>query len=211
MHRAYTFGERLADGAIHLVGIVGGLLATIYLLGRAFPDLSWSASVSLIIYATAMIAMFAFSAAYNLIDVQAWADRLRRFDQAAIFVKIAGTYTPFAVIKIGGFTGYGLLAGIWSVALVGIAGKLLSARPWKRTTIFLYLALGWVGALVAIFAFDTLSTTSLLLLVAGGLLYSFGLIFHVWSRLPYQNATWHLFVLAATACHFLAIASVVFE
>lgn len=211
MHRAYTFGERLADGAIHLVGIVGGLVATIYLFGRAFPDLSFSASASLLIYATAMVAMFTFSAAYNLIDVQAWTDRLRRFDQAAIFAKIAGTYTPFAVMKIGGFAGYGLLAGIWSVALVGIAGKLLSARPWKRTTILLYLALGWVGALVAIFAFDTLSPTSLFLLVAGGLLYSFGLIFHVWSKLPYQNATWHLFVLAATTCHFFAIVSVVFE
>jgi len=136
---------------------------------------------------------------------------LRRFDQAAIFAKIAGTYTPLAFAKIGGLTGAGLLIGVWSVALFGIVGKLSSARRWERTTIVLYLALGWIGVLAISAMLDTLEPVSLILLFAGGILYSVGVIFHLWSSLPYQNAIWHLFVLVATASHFLAIVSAVFE
>lgn len=211
MHRTYTFGERIADGAVHAVGVIGGLTAAVILLVMAFPELPVPVSASLSVYAVAMVAMFGFSAAYNLIDVPAWSDRLRRFDQAAIFAKIAGTYTPLAFVKIGGLTGYGLLIGVWSVALFGIVGKLSSARPWKRTTILLYLALGWAGVLAIFAMLETIEPASLILLFSGGVLYSVGVIFHLWSRLPYQNAIWHLFVLVATASHFLAIVWAVFE
>lgn len=211
MHRVYTFGERIADGAIHAIGVTGGLIAAIVLLAMAYPELPVPVSASLSVYALAMVAMFGFSAAYNLIDVPAWTDRLRRFDQAAIFAKIAGTYTPLAFVKIGGFTGYGLLIGVWSVALFGIVSKLSSSRRWERTTIVLYLALGWVGVLAIFAMLETIEPASLILLFVGGILYSVGVIFHLWSKLPYQNAIWHLFVLVATASHFLAIVWAVFE
>lgn len=211
MQRVYTIRERIADGAIHAIGVFGGLVAAVILLAMAYPALPVPVSASLSVYAVAMVAMFGFSAAYNLIDVPAWADRLRRFDQAAIFAKIAGTYTPLALVKIGGMTGTGLLIGVWSVALFGIVGKLSSSRRWERTTIVLYLALGWVGVLAISAMLETLEPVSLILLFAGGILYSVGVIFHLWSSLPYQNAIWHLFVLVATASHFLAIVWAVFE
>jgi len=211
MHRVYTIRERIADGAIHAIGVIGGLIAAVILLATAYPELPVPVSASLSVYAVAMVAMFGFSAAYNLIDIPAWADRLRRFDQAAIFAKIAGTYTPLAFAKIGGLTGAGLLIGVWSVALFGIVGKLSSARRWERTTIVLYLALGWIGVLAISAMLDTLEPVSLILLFAGGILYSVGVIFHLWSSLPYQNAIWHLFMLVATASHFLAIVWAVFE
>lgn len=211
MHRIYTFRERIADGTIHAIGVIGGLAAAVFLLVMAYPQLPAPVSVSLSVYAIAMVAMFGFSAAYNMIEVPRWADRLRRFDQAAIFAKIAGTYTPLAFVKIGGLAGTGLLIGVWSVALFGIIGKLSSSRRWDRTTIVLYLALGWVGVLVIFAMLETLEPASLILLFIGGILYSVGVIFHLWSSLPYQNAIWHLFVLVATASHFLAIVWAVFE
>lgn len=210
MDRPYTFSERLADGLIHAVGILAGLIASTSMLITAVTTLPASLSVGLMVYAVSMLAMFGFSAAYNLLDIPNWKDRLRRLDQAAIFAKIAGTYTPFALAKIGGVGGYGLLIGVWTLALCGIVGKLILAHRLQRTTIMLYLALGWAGIIAILAMLDTIGTASLVFLVTGGILYSVGIIFHVWASLPYQNAIWHLFVLAATASHFLAIVWAVF-
>lgn len=154
--------------------------------------------------------MFSFSAAYNLLPVPNWKGTLRRLDQSAIFLKIAATYTPFALIKMGGLAGYSLLSVVWIVALLGAAGKLLLKSNWNGIDVALYLALGWAGLAAFRPLADSVTPTVLALLGIGGVLYSVGVIFHVWRDLRYQNAIWHAFVLAATCCHFGAVTTAMF-
>ena len=210
MYPNYTLGERIADGCIHVAGVSAGLIGFITLLVLSFLYLPFSSTTSLFIYGAAMLAMFSFSAAYHLITLPDWRGLLRRLDQAAIFLKIAGTYTPFAFIKMGGIWGYGMLAIIWSIALVGAGAKLFIKERWDNISIYLYLGLGWVGVLFLFPLFSALPVTSSILLVVGGVLYSIGVIFHRWEGLLYQNAVWHGFVLVATGCHYGAVVSAVF-
>ena len=120
-------------------------------------------------------------------------------------MKIAGTYTPFALLKIGGFWGYGLFGTVWFFALLG-AGMILSMRQNRSNWIvLLYIALGWVGVAVLWPLVASLSAVALFFLFSGGILYSTGTIFHVWESLPFSNVIWHGFVLVATVCHYFAI------
>ena len=208
--RAYTQHEVFADGIIHLIGVVGGLVAATALVTASLITQPVTDSAAILVYAVAMVAMFSFSAAYNLIDHPGWKDPLRRCDQAAIFLKIAGTYTPFALVKIGGVAGAALFSGVWLVAVAGAAGKLFIRRRWDHISVVLYLALGWVGVIAFYPVVESINLPSLVLLAIGGALYSLGVVFHLWSSLPYQNAIWHLFVLIATFTHFAAIAFAVF-
>lgn len=210
MERAYTSSELISDGVIHVIGVSAGLIAVVTILMIAAPSLPALSTLSLVIYGVAMIAMFSFSAAYNLIRVPGWKSRLRRLDQAAIFVKIAGTYTPFALVKLGDVTGFALLGVVWTVALSGAAAKLTLAARWDRLAVVLYLMLGWVGVLVWGSLTAALSSTTLILLGIGGVVYSIGVIFHLWHSLPHQNAIWHLFVLVGTGFHFGAVATALF-
>jgi hemolysin III len=205
----YTVRERIADGIIHAVGVSGSVVATMIVLSIAMPGLPAQSAISLIVYSVAMIAMFSFSAAYHLIPHAHWKGGLKRLDQAAIFLKIAGTYTPFAVVSLGGLWGYGLLGAVWFVALFGALTKLFLRNDLGGFTIALYLALGWAGIAVIQPLSASVSPGTLTLIGAGGLLYTIGVIFHLWHSLPYQNAIWHLFVLVAASCHFAAVVDAV--
>lgn len=211
MYPAYTRGERLADACIHAVGVIGGVIAVIALMVAAIPTLPTSTTVTVAVYGIAMIAMFGCSAAYHLIPVPDWKSMLRRLDQAAIFLKIAGTYTPFALIKIGGTWGYSVFGAVWIAALAGATAKLVLTSNWDRLSVILYVALGWAGIIILQPLISSVSLTTLLLLGAGGVLYTLGVVFHLWNSLPYQNAIWHLFVLAGTACHFAAVNTAIFD
>ncbi len=205
----YSVRERVADGIVHALGVSGSLVATIIVLTMAVPSLPAHSAISLVIYGLAMVAMFSFSAAYHLIPVPHWKAGLRRLDQAAIFVKIAGTYTPFAMVSLGGFLGYGLLGAVWSVALLGALAKLFLTDGLRGFSVALYLGMGWSVLAVLQPLSQSVPTGALILLGSGGILYTIGVVFHLWKDLPYQNAIWHLFVLAAASCHFAAIVDAV--
>ncbi|MEO0809187.1 MAG: hemolysin III family protein [Pseudomonadota bacterium] len=210
MNRAYTVSERISDGVIHVIGVVGGIIAVSIMLAVAVTYLPALSVASLVIYGICMVAMFGFSAAYHLIDVPAWKDKLRRLDQAAIFLKIAATYTPFALIKMGGVSGFGLLGSVWTIAILGAVAKLMLSTRWDRLAIALYLMLGWAGLFVWPSLAASISWTTMVLLGIGGFVYSIGVIFHLWNSLPHQNAIWHLFVLVGTGFHFSAVATALF-
>lgn len=207
--REYSRAEIMADGAVHLAGIVASLIAVPLLLVFALPRFDAATSVSLGVYGSAIILLFLVSAAYHLIPHMHWKPVLRRFDQAAIFLKIAGTYTPL-VMLLGSAFGYAVLAVVWLTALSGALGKLLLRRHFDRISLVIYLPLGWASLLLAWPIFNTLPLAASVLIVAGGLLYTVGVIFHVWEKLKFQNAIWHAFVLAASGCHFAAVASASF-
>src|SRR5215510_13355199 len=165
-------GERIADNIIHVIGLAVGLTAVIAMMVAALGSLSAASTASLAIYGAGMFTMLACSAAYHMIPIVAWKGFLQRLDHAAIFLKIAGTYTPFGAIKIGGTTGLALLGTVWSVALLGSGAKLLLASTWDRLAIPLYLALGWCGIVMFPHLAGSLTQPTLILLALGGVLYT---------------------------------------
>jgi len=205
----YTVRERIADGCIHAIGVTASLVAltALLIIGVESQVTLWI--VSLVIYGLALVATFSFSAGYHLVVRPKLKEVLRRLDHAAIFLMIAGTYTPFVLIKMNNAWGLGLLAVVWTMAAIGIAIKLFAPRFLDGLSTALYLVQGW--AVIAAWEplMSALPGHVLTLLVVGGVLYTIGVVFHLWERLPYQNAIWHGFVLSAASCHYAAVIVVV--
>jgi hemolysin III len=203
--RPYRRAEQLADNAVHIAGVAFGIAGAVWpaIMMPALPSLGERLSVA--VYALALLAMLSASAAYNiwpLTPVKAW---LRRIDHSAIYIMIAGTYTPFIAQIPSGWTPLALLTVVWGVAIAGLMLKLVLPGQLDRLSIVLYLALGWSG----LAAYDALRLAlgpgTLWLLAVGGAIYSAGVVFHLAERLPFQNALWHLFVLGGAGVHYVAV------
>lgn len=201
----YDRSELIADGAIHFVGVGLGLGATTTLIVLTSGS---SASIHPVIvagYALCLLSMLVFSAAYNLCPVSPRKWLLRRFDQSAIYLLIAATYTPFITQLNDRDLAASLLVALWSAAAVGIVLRLLFPGRFDRLSVVLYIAMGWSGIIAYDKAIASLSGSILTFIATGGVLYTLGVIFHLWERLRYQNAIWHAFVLLGAACHFNAV------
>lgn len=205
MGRQCSRAELVADAIVHLLGLAFavGAVSTLVILLSLKPDLS--RGISLGLYAFGLVAMLVCSALYNMTSRAQWKALLRRFDHAAIFVMIAGTYTPFSLLLIGGIWGWALLGFVWGVALIGVVLKLCYPLRFEKLSVVAYLVLGWTIVVALEPLVNSASLAGLTLLITGGGLYSLGVVFHLWERLPFQNAIWHVFVLAAAACHYAAI------
>ena len=161
--------------------------------------------VSVLVYVVGLLAMLAFSAAYNMWPITPTKWILRRFDHSAIYLLIAGTYTPFLALMKSSLLSAGLGIGVWVSALVGMVLKLALPGRFDRFAIVLYLLLGWSGVIAYESMTSALPGPGLWLLAIGGILYSIGTLFHVWQTLRFQNAIWHAFVLLAASCHYSAV------
>ncbi len=196
-----------ADAAVHALGLILGVVGAVAILFIAARSSAPGQVVPILVYVVGLLSMLGCSAAYNLRLASPRREWLRRFDHAAIFVMIAGTYTPLTILKLREPWSSGLTAVMWTAAALGIAAKLLQPRRIESLSVVLYLLMGWIG----LFAIDELLASvgqgTLLLLLAGGVVYSLGTIFHLSSRLPYQQALWHASVLAAASIHYAAILS----
>jgi hemolysin III len=201
-----TRAEYIADAAVHALGVAFALIAAPILIASSAARGDAAEIVSISVYAATLVAMFGFSAAYNLLTSLRWREVLRRLDHGTIYLKIAGAYTPFAALSFEAETGRPLLLGVWTVALIGFGVKLAGARRFDIVSIPLYLALGWAVLFVIGEAIESLSPGALTLITVGGGLYTLGVVFHVWESLPFQNPIWHLHVLAGTICVFSAVA-----
>lgn len=201
----YTPREIVADGVVHVIGLALGLFGAGAIVVVGVQRATGVELASVIVYTAGLLAMLALSAAYNLWPVSPWKWFLRRFDHAAIYLLIAATYTPFLMQLKNTAIAHTMLTGVWLAAAGGMAMKLLLPGKLDRAAIAVYLALGWCG----IAAFDAiqgaLPVTALWLIVAGGVLYSLGVIFHSWRTLKFHNAIWHGFVVTAAACHYFAV------
>ena len=205
----YDRAELIADGVVHGIGVFSAIIAVTVLIVLAAVFAPASEIVTVSVYAAGLLAMLGFSAAYNLWPVSRRKWILRRFDHSAIYVLIAATYTPiFAQLQDRAFA-MSLLAGVWGVAAVGIAVKLLFPGRFDRLSVGLYLAMGWSGLIAYDAGLSSLPSVALWFIFAGGLLYSFGVIFHAWQRLRFQNVIWHSFVLLGAACHYTAVLDLV--
>ncbi len=201
----YDRVELIADGVVHAVGIVFGLIAATVLVVLTAVYASGRDIVAVSIYVMVLLSMLVLSASYNLWPVSRTKWVLRRFDHSAIYVLIAATYTPFIMELKDSVFAIALLIGVWCVAIVGIGLKLAYPGRFDRLAVGLYLALGWSGIMLYDSVVTALPRMALWYVLAGGALYSRGVIFHAWRRLRFQNVIWHCFVLLGAACHYTAV------
>jgi len=193
--------ETIADGAVHVAGLALAVPASLWLIHQA-PVAAYPATA---IYAACMVFAFAASALYHLLPFDRWRGLLGRVDHAAIYFKIAGTYTPFVVV-MGLWLGYGVLALVWLLAAGGAVAKLFFWRLDGRGSLALYLGMGWLSVLLLWPMVQHLPGISVALVAIGGLTYSAGTLVYAHPGMRYQNAIWHAFVLGASICFFIAIA-----
>lgn len=200
----YTRAEILSDAVVHGLGLVAVLVAVPVLVTLAAVLRGDMATVTAAaVYGGALILMIACSAIYNTVGRQRWGHVLQRLDHSAIYVKIAGTYTPFLTLS-GGQAGW-LLTGIWGAALVGVGLKLASPDRWRWIGLALYLALGWAGLFAGADFLATLSTPVLVLILTGGALYTLGVLFYLAEGMPFHYTIWHVLVLAASFVFYAAV------
>ncbi|MCS6760535.1 MAG: hemolysin III family protein [Candidatus Devosia euplotis] len=203
-HRTYTIGELVADGIVHVLGLVGatvsGAVLLVFVIIETAPELP-----ALALYVGSLIAVLGVSLAYNLWPVSPAKKLLARFDQAAIFLFMAGSYTPFLTVIGGTTSGMLMTTFVWGASLIGVALKLIVPEHFGRLAIALYLAIGWSGILVFQSLAQALPNSTMMLLLAGGVTYSLGIIFHLWEKLKFQNALWHFFVVGGASLHLWAV------
>jgi hemolysin III len=204
-HRPFTTAEKVVDGIVHILGLIVAIAAGSVLLAFSIIETAPEAVPALAVYVGSLVAVLGVSLAYNLWPVSPVKMWLARFDQAAIFLFIAGTYTPFLAVLGGTTTGVLMTSFVWGASLIGVALKLIVPERFGRLAIALYLAIGWSGILVFQSLAQTLPTTTMWLLLAGGMTYSLGIIFHLWERLKFQNALWHVFVVVGASLHLWAV------
>jgi hemolysin III len=194
-----------ADFAVHLIGMLSGAMGAAALVILAAASGASTVFWSVLVYSVALIAMLGFSAAYHLRRASARRELLRRLDHGAIFVMIAGTYTPFTVCVLDGGLAIWSTVSIWLAAVTGAAIKFVYPRRLERASIPIYLALGWAVLVIARPLFAAVDRPTATLIVVGGVVYSIGTAIHCWRRLPFHDSIWHGLVLVAASCHYAAI------
>jgi len=204
--QGYSLAEEIANSISHGIGLVFGIVGLVLLLVQATEtNANTVAIASYSLYGGSMILLFLASTLYHAIPNARAKRWLKLFDHCAIYLLIAGTYTPFLLVGLNSPLAKGLMIVIWSLALAGILFKLTIAHRFKMLSLVTYLLMGWLSLVVIYQMVIKLAPGSVTLLALGGLVYSLGVIFYVCKRIPYNHAIWHGFVLGGSACHFFAI------
>jgi hemolysin III len=201
----HSFGDELASSIIHGIGIVLSIAGLATLVAFAALHGDALGVVACAVFGSTLVLLYTASTLYHSISVAAARPALRAFDHIAIYLLIAGTYTPFTLIALPGSWGWSLFVAVWTLALAGSALELGLLKRYHKLAVLLYVGMGWIGMI----AFKPLSAHlhvgGMTLLIAGGLAYTLGVPFYLWRRLPYHHALWHVFVLAGSVLHFLAV------
>jgi hemolysin III len=205
LSRAYSRAELIADGIVHGVGIFIAIAAGSVLLAVSAYFAAPAEYAATVFFVISLLAALSISCAYNLWPPSPLKWRLRRLDHAAIYLLIAGTYTPFLFQLEDPVVARLMTAIVWGGALCGIALKLLLPGLFDRLAVLFYLAIGWSGVVMIHSLGAILPASTIWFVVSGGVVYSLGVIFHVWRKLRFQNALWHGFVVAGAALHLAAV------
>jgi hemolysin III len=198
--------EELASAAIQGGAAAASAACLVYLVIRAGPRQDAAGLTALIVYAVSMFIAFLVSALYHGVQNERVKPILQKIDHCTIFVLIAGTYTPVAMLPLRHHDGVALLAAIWALAAVGIVLRLGDAPPFRRIAIPLYLLMGWLGLGWSAPLYRAIGPGPSLLMIAGAISYTSGLLFYRWQHRQFTNSVWHLFVVAGGTCFFIAIA-----
>lgn len=201
----YSIGEEIANSITHGVGwllSLGGLAALV-----TYAALTGGALrvVSCAVFGATLVMLYAASTLYHALTSRRAKRVFRVLDHSAIFLLIAGTYTPLALVALGGAWGWTLFGCVWFLAVVGVLLNTLAHNRWRWLSITLYLAMGWLVVVAIKPLVAALTPSALALVVIGGLAYTGGLAFYGWKKLPYSHAVWHVFVLAGSVLHYFAV------
>ena len=204
-YRPLTLAEEIANGISHGVGLLLALVAIPFLLLPAIEAGRVRFIVGVSVFGATVILLYLASTLYHSLTHEAAKRLFRLLDHAAIFLLIAGTYTPFALGVLRGPWGWSLLAAIWTLAFVGITLKIRKRTRDSRISIVLYVIMGWLAVVAVKPIVMLIPVPGILLILAGGLAYTGGLAFFAAQRIRYNHFIWHLFVIAGTTCHFFAV------
>ncbi|MBC3377634.1 hemolysin III family protein [Serratia fonticola] len=203
---AYPWAEEIANSISHGIGLVFGIVGLVLLLVQAVNDgAGVTAITSYSLYGGSMILLFLASTLYHAIPHQRAKHWLKKFDHCAIYLLIAGTYTPFLLVGLDSPLARGLMVVIWGLALFGVIFKLAFAHRFEVLSLVTYLTMGWLSLIVIYQLAMRLEVGGVTLLAVGGVVYTLGVIFYASKRFRFGHAIWHGFVLGGSVCHFMAI------
>ncbi|MGI2217535.1 PAQR family membrane homeostasis protein TrhA [Shewanella baltica] len=201
----YSIKEEIANSVSHGLGVIAGVVALVLMLLKGQDHLTPIQLTGVAIYGASIIVLFLCSTLYHSVSHSGWKHKLKIADHCAIYCLIAGTYTPLMLISLQGTQSIVILTAIWSLAIGGILFKTLFIHKFKKLSLVLYLAMGWLCVTVMGDLTAAMSELGFNLLILGGLFYTLGVIFYVGKRIPFNHAIWHLFVLGGAMSHFLCI------
>jgi hemolysin III len=197
--------EEIANCITHGIGLVLSICGLSVLVTLACMKGSGSHIVSCAIFGSTLVLLYGASTLYHAFKNSRANRILKTIDHSCIYLLIAGTYTPFVLVTLSGSLGWTLLAIVWGIALFGIFFKVFFVYRFKIFSTILYLIMGWLAIVAVKPLVNSMPPGGIWLIAAGGLLYSAGVIFYIWNRLPFNHSIWHLFVMGGSTCHFLAV------
>jgi hemolysin III len=205
VHHQYTFAEELANAVTHGLGAVLSLVGfTVLIIYAAYDADPWRI-VSVTVFGTTLTLLYLASTLYHAVPHPPVKNAFRIVDHCAIYLLIAGTYTPFLLVSMRGPVGWTLFGVVWGVAVAGCIFKLFFTGRWDRLSTALYVAMGWTIVVAFKPTLQMVPMEALALMLLGGLSYTCGVVFYCWNRIPYNHAIWHLFVMGGSAAHYCAI------
>jgi hemolysin III len=198
-------GELIANSITHGVGVGLSIAGLVVLIVRAARLGTTWYLVGVILFGATLVLQYTFSTLYHSMAAMPWKSVLQRLDHSAIFLLIAGTYTPFLFTHLRNWLGWTIFGLVWGLAVVMLVLKLSVKEGFAKPPVWLYLLLGWFGAMVFWQSWNDLPTRTLVFVILGGLVYSLGVVFYRWRDLPYSHSVWHLFVLGGSILHYFSI------
>jgi len=201
----YTHGEEIANAVTHGLGAAAAIVALTLLLARGIPVLSGWELAGVAIYGSSLVALFLASTLYHAIPHPRAKDILKRVDHGAIYVLIAGTYTPFMSITLHSTAAKVLLGVVWAIAVAGVIFKIFFVHRFRWLSLSTYLLMGWLALFVVYELWYALPRAGFVLLLAGGLCFTVGAVFYALKQYRYTHAIWHMWVVAGAACHCVAV------
>ncbi|MGH7552632.1 MAG: PAQR family membrane homeostasis protein TrhA [Longimicrobiales bacterium] len=200
-------GEEIANSLTHAAGLIASIAGTAILIVLSALNGTARHIVGSAIFGATLVLLYTASTLYHSVRSQRVKARLRVMDHCAIYLLIAGTYTPFTLVGLRGGWGWSLFGVVWGLAVAGLVFKLFTTGRFARLSTAVYLAMGWLGLIAAVPLAQRLSPVTLAWLVAGGIAYTAGTPFYHNRRIRYAHAVWHVFVLAGSVCHAIAVAT----
>lgn len=200
-----TWKEEAANTITHGIGVLCSIAALVLLVVHPSHSGEWPRMISFTIYGVTLVLLYLASTLLHAIPRVNWKRVLRTLDHAAIYLLIAGTYTPYMLVTLNGWLGWTVLGFVWTLAIFGILMKVFSLKWFARLSTLFYLLMGWAVIIVIVPLSQNLAWNGLIWLIIGGLLYTLGSLFFVAKSIPYSHAIWHIFVLAGSIAHFISI------
>ena len=206
MKSSYSKSEELANTISHGLGIIFGFFAIVMMIRISFNDPNYfNKLISSIVYGSSIILLFTASTFYHSVSSCNLRKKLKTLDHLAIYILIAGTYTPYLLISLENNNGFNYLISIWVFALLGVCFKVFLGHKYEKLSLASYIGMGWFVIIAGKEMMESVSQDGLLFLLIGGITYTLGAVFYAWDKLKFNHAIWHLFVLGGAVFHFWSI------